>query len=350
MDYPFQITVGVPVFNVEAYVEKAILSALEQDFTLPYEVLVVDDCGTDKSMDIVNRIAENHKNGERIRIVSHGYNRGLGQVRNTIIDNAKGRYLFFLDSDDWMEEKALSALYDKAVESGADITVGGSKYTNDDGIMADYKVYPDMVVKHESAGISLLVDHGIRMRGEIWGKLLSMEFIHSHNIRCVNRIIEDGVPDFVSLVESKTICLVSDYVYNYYQNRQGSILAALQTEKIAERVLTWASIINTIRALVVNKYSNLPGIYDIYISKTRSCYRHMLLDPLNEELKSQINSAIKGCMSIVPSVKKIKMNNNRSMYLFLRHNDSLEAFSRFDRILTGLMHLKTRLKSVLRKS
>lgn len=350
MDYLFQITVGVPVFNVEAYIEKAILSALEQDFTLPYEVLVVDDCGTDNSMEIVNRIAATHKYGDRIRIVSHGHNRGLGQVRNTIIDNAKGRYLFFLDSDDWMEENALSALYDKAVDSGADITVGSSKYINDEGYMADYKAYPDLIVRHESAGISLLVDHEIRMRAEIWGKLLSMEFIHSHNIRCVNRIIEDGVPDFVSLVESKTICLVSDYVYNYYQNRKGSILTNPQTDKIAERVHTWASIINTIKALVVNKYSNLPGIYDIYISKTRSCYRHMLLDPLDDRLTSQLNSMVKGCMSIVPSVKKIKMNNNRSMYLFLRHNDSLEAFSRFDRILTGLMHLKTRLRSILRKS
>lgn len=60
MDYQYQVTVGIPVFNVEKYVEKALISALEQDFVLPYEILVVDDCGTDSSMDIVRHIVKTH--------------------------------------------------------------------------------------------------------------------------------------------------------------------------------------------------------------------------------------------------------------------------------------------------
>ena len=351
MDYPFQVTVGVPVYNVEEYVEKAILSALEQDFTLPYEVLVVDDCGTDNSMDIVNHIATTHRFGDRIRIISHKYNRGIGQARNTVFDNAKGRYLFFMDPDDWMERNSISSLYYKAVELGSEITIGSSKYTNDDGIMADYKAMPDLVIKHpSSAGISLLVDHGIAMRGEMWGKLMSMDFIHKHSIRCINRIIEDGIPDFVSLVESHSICLVSDNVYYYYSKRKGSILENLQAQNVMERCTAWANIINTIQALVVNRYNNVPGIYDFYLSKTRSCYRHLLLDPLDEEQTQLINSRVKGSMSIVSSVWKIKKSRNRMMYLFLRHDDSLEAFSRYDRYLTGFVHLLSRIKEILRKS
>lgn len=60
VDYQYQVTVGIPVFNVEKYVEKALISALEQDFVLPYEILVVDDCGTDSSMDIVRHIVKTH--------------------------------------------------------------------------------------------------------------------------------------------------------------------------------------------------------------------------------------------------------------------------------------------------
>ena len=224
-------------------------------------------------------------------------------------------------------------------------------YTNDDGIMADYKALPDLFIKHpSSAGISMLVDHGIAMRGEMWGKLMSMEFIHKHSIRCINRIIEDGVPDFVSLVESKSICLVSDNVYNYYSKRKGSILEVTQTQNLIERSSAWANVINTIQALVVNRYSTVPGIYDFYLSKTRSCYRHLLLDHLDDEQTQLINSRLKGCMSIVPSVWKIKKGRNRLMYLFLRHNDSLDAFSRYDRYLSGIVHLPSRLKRILRKS
>ena len=109
-NYIYQITIGVPVFNVERYVEKAILSALNQDFNLPYEVLIVDDCGSDRSMDIVHRIAKTHPHGDRIRIIAHENNMGLGEVRNTIIHNSAGRFLFYLDSDDYMEERALSLL------------------------------------------------------------------------------------------------------------------------------------------------------------------------------------------------------------------------------------------------
>lgn len=90
------ITIGIPVYNAEQYIEKAILSALNQSFSLPYEILVVDDGGTDDSMCIVRRLITQNSNGERIRIVEHNQNLGLGCARTTIIGNSYGKYLFFL--------------------------------------------------------------------------------------------------------------------------------------------------------------------------------------------------------------------------------------------------------------
>lgn len=346
VNYKYQITIGVPVFNVEPYVEKAILSALEQDFDLPYEVLIVDDCGSDRSLDIIHDIAKTHRHGNRIRIIANESNQGIGEVRNTIIHNSEGRFLFFLDPDDWMEERALSVLYNKAIETDADLTAGSSWYFNDDGIKAEYKEYPDIFINHDSAGVYLLDRENISIRGELWAKLWSIDFIKSHNIECRLRIVEDFIPDFISLVESSRICLVSDFVYNYYFMRSGSIMSATQTQRIKERCIAWVKNITAIKELVSNKYRNVDGIYDLYLTKCRHCYRNALSSPLDSGLIAEMNPFVKGSMSIIPSFKHIHKLNNKLMWLCLRKNDSLECYSKYERGLSIVSHIIYKLKRV----
>ena len=89
-----KITIAIPVYNVEKYVENSILSALNQTYD-DIEFLIIDDKGSDASMEIVKRIQSTHPRGNSIRIIDHGVNRGLATARNTAIDNAKGDFLFF---------------------------------------------------------------------------------------------------------------------------------------------------------------------------------------------------------------------------------------------------------------
>lgn len=346
VDYKYQVTIGIPVFNVEKYVEKAIISALEQDFLLPYEVLVVDDCGTDSSMDIIRHISETHRNGDRIRIIIHERNLGIGETRNTIFHDSEGRFLFFLDPDDWMEENALSVLYNKAVETGAEITIGGSWYFRDNGIRAEYRMYPDVFVNHRAAGVYLLSTMHIAIRGELWAKLWSMDFIKSHSLECFLRVVEDFIPDFRSLAESSSICLVADPVYNYLFMRNDSIMSSQQTQRIVERSIAWSNNINSIRALVADNYGDIPGIFDLYLTKLRHCYRHIITVPIDDVLASSINEQIRGCISIIPAAKFIQNRNNKLMYFFLRKDDSLENYARYERLLTRISHIVAKFKRV----
>lgn len=328
------VTIGIPVFNVEPYIEQSLLSALEQDFTLPYEILVVDDCGTDRSMDIVYRLASNHPNGARIRVISHRFNKGVAQARNTILNNASGKYLFFLDSDDWMEESTLTLLHTKAIETGADITAGSSWYTQDDGPRYPYKQYPDCTVVADNAGVYYYLKKSINIRGELWGKLWLIEFLKSNDCVFIYPFIEDYIPDFITLVESHVVCLLSDYVYNYRHNRPGSIMTSAQEQRVIEKIFCWASIINTMQALIINRYSNVPGIYDLYLSKLRNALREITL--LNKETTSFVNDRIKYSLSIIPSLYHIKKANNRLMYLLLRKDCSIERFIKYD---TAIVHI-----------
>ena len=109
-----KISVIIPVFNVEPFVRRCLLSAINQSFR-DIEIIVVDDCGSDKSIDIVRSF-----NDPRIRIVSNARNLGLLQARIAGVKVALGDYIIFLDSDDFLDLNALEKVYEKAIKSDFD--------------------------------------------------------------------------------------------------------------------------------------------------------------------------------------------------------------------------------------
>lgn len=109
MNYCPKFTVIIPVYNVAAYLAKCIDSVLKQEFK-QYEVILIDDGSTDESGTICDKFAEQDK---RI-VVIHQKNKGLSAARNIGIENAKGEYILFLDSDDyWHDSSALNIIYSR---------------------------------------------------------------------------------------------------------------------------------------------------------------------------------------------------------------------------------------------
>ena len=109
----------VPVYNVQKYIEKCISSILDQDYA-NYEIIIVDDGSTDKSAEIIDRIA----NLNRDKIVSiHQENKGLGGARNTGLEKATGKYVWFIDSDDTIAPYSLKHLDEFIQKQEVDILV-----------------------------------------------------------------------------------------------------------------------------------------------------------------------------------------------------------------------------------
>ena len=119
----YEVTLGIPVYNVEKYIRLTMDSALAQTFE-SIEFIVLDDCGTDDSIAIVREYQETHPRGKDIRIVRQPQNMGIGQGRNRIIDEAQGRYLYFMDADDEITPRAIELLYDNAQRYHAQIVYG----------------------------------------------------------------------------------------------------------------------------------------------------------------------------------------------------------------------------------
>ncbi len=118
---PGLISIIIPVYRVRLYIERCISSVLEQSYQ-NIEIIVVDDIGGDDSVELAEKMLCHSQIS--YYILHHDKNKGLSAARNTGVKQARGEYLFFLDSDDYLAVDALEKLYNEARESQADIVFG----------------------------------------------------------------------------------------------------------------------------------------------------------------------------------------------------------------------------------
>lgn len=135
------ISVLIPVYEVEEYLDRCVQSVLAQTYE-NFEVVMVDDGSKDRSAEIASRYAEEYEN---IRLVRSEH-AGVSHARNLLLENAKGEYVFFLDSDDFIDPETLQMLYDLAVKYDADITQGKMFRTQTDGYTANKLENPDIYI------------------------------------------------------------------------------------------------------------------------------------------------------------------------------------------------------------
>lgn len=217
-----QISVGMPVWGVEKYIRRCLLSILDQEFD-DMEVLVVNDCTPDKSINIAKEVAASHPKGDIIRIIEQPQNMGCWAARNRILDEAKGKYILLIDSDDYFSEGAIPALYKEAERTGAEITYGSISVVNEKG-----EPIPNSGVQGISQKDFVLIGkdklasyandniHELKLHNFIWNNLIRSDFINKHQLKFRNTKFWDDVlfnADMQPLVESA--CFLSRVTYNY---------------------------------------------------------------------------------------------------------------------------------------
>ena len=128
------ISVLVPVYKVEKFIERCAISLFNQTIQKGVEYIFVDDCTPDKSIEILNSVIDKYPNRKnQVKVIRHEENFGLMWARKTGYVNAKGKYIFFCDSDDFLPIDALEILYKEIINSKADIIIGDYKFLNSYG-------------------------------------------------------------------------------------------------------------------------------------------------------------------------------------------------------------------------
>lgn len=117
------VSILVPVYGVEKYIERCAVSLLEQTYR-NLEIIFIDDCGKDNSIGILKDVIERYpKRKSFVKIIRHDHNRGLAAARNTAVAAANGDFVMHVDSDDWVEKDIVEKCVDRQQATGADLVM-----------------------------------------------------------------------------------------------------------------------------------------------------------------------------------------------------------------------------------
>lgn len=218
----YEVTIGIPVYNVEKYICLAMDSALAQTFE-SIEFLICDDCGTDGSMDIIRDYQQIHPRGRDIRIVRQPQNMGIGEARNRIVNEAQGRYLFFLDGDDTITSNAIQLLYDAALSYNAQVVYGSHRRIEFFGGKETETLYQYSAMqfseKDEFASWVYRCYDGIQ--ATTWNILIDLAFLRSCNLHFEPiSYWEDFAFMMLFPVYVSRAVLLPDITYTYYCNNR----------------------------------------------------------------------------------------------------------------------------------
>ncbi|WP_221076817.1 glycosyltransferase family 2 protein [Agarivorans aestuarii] len=194
------VSVVVPVFNTEQYLWEC-LTSLENQQLSSLEVIVVIDASPDKAYQLATRFAQQSRLA--IRIVKLDKNVGLAQARNIGMSHAKGQYLGFLDSDDYVDENMYQHLFNEACQQQADwVSCGFSKFS--------------------AHGVECYAHQNISENTSVCNKLFRREFIFEHQIVFPQgELFEDEIFSYMAELFADTVVHIEQAYYFYRHNSQG---------------------------------------------------------------------------------------------------------------------------------
>ena len=213
-----KISVIVPVFNCERYIEKCIYSILEQTFE-DIEIICVDDCSTDSSFDILKKIK---RLDDRIVLAHHDKNKGLGGARNTGIMLSNSKYIASVDADDYIEKNMLDVLYRSIKENNSCISVCGYKRVSEDGVILDKKIFKNKIISSDD----LTFDIFNTSNPAFWNKLWKKELFVSNNIFFPEKVFYQDLATTPRIYANiKNISFIEECPYYYLVRRTSATMS-----------------------------------------------------------------------------------------------------------------------------
>lgn len=229
-----KLSIIIPVYNVEHYIRKCLESCLKQNLSNEeYEIIVVNDGTLDASIELVHEV---QKGATNIRIINRE-NGGLSAARNTGLKEAIGEYVWFIDSDDWIEPYVLKKLLDRAYNDKLDVLCFNLQLAFQDGRTNKRHVVFEKYGKVYK-GSSFIGT--VRMPPAAWAAIYRRVFLVQNNLFFYEGIIHED-QEFTprAYYKAERIAYVDDIVYNYNQ-REGGIMKSKQNVKRCKDLLTVA--------------------------------------------------------------------------------------------------------------
>lgn len=261
------LSIVVPVYNVEKYLDKCLQSIADQTLDpAKFEVIMVDDKSTDNSLKICKRFCKRYKN---FKIIELPYNTpgGAGIPSNIGISNARGKYLGFVDSDDYIEVDMFEKLLIKGLETDSDLVICGFKlfYQKENKFKNSYDMKSWRFfcnAYNENASFVEIQKRALLISPVPWRKLYKLDFLKRNNIKYPEGdfFYEDNVLHWISIVKSNSIAIFDVPLVVHRMGRDGQTMSL-----DPKRLLVFSTHADTIKNFLNSTYNYEKFKYE-YIS------------------------------------------------------------------------------------
>ena len=270
------ISIIVPIYNVSKYLDRCMESLLKQTYT-NIEIIMVDDGSPD---DCGNKCDCFAKKDDRIKVI-HKKNAGLGMARNSGLDIAKGKYVAFIDSDDYVDIAMMEKLYHRLQESEADTSF--CRYYNvsakGENVLAEetYKkdIYQGEEIKDLLLGmIGSLPDKpgDVEIGMSVWKGLYSLELINEYNIRFPSEreYISEDIIFHIDYLQQAHKVVIEDSANYYYCDNGGSLTKSYKASRFAmEKILFEKEKVELNKIFHSKEYEQ--RLYKSFLGRIRRC-------------------------------------------------------------------------------
>lgn len=319
-----KVSVILPVYGVAQYIEKCTQSLLDQTLE-NMEFVFVDDYGPDNSIELVRKMIENHPRKEQFVFLKPEHNLGAGMARNFAIPQAKGEYIAFVDSDDWVEPVMFEELYNEANRmNGVDICCCQAFKDYSDGksseILKNPFIEPGEITYEKR---SVFLQNYVSL---FWTFIYRREFLEKYGIRYPeDRSADDSFFVTSSILLAHTASQV-DKPFYHYLIRPGSICTTKDSTKYHKRLSTFRKLMRFVKEKgVYEEYKN--EVDFIYIKKG---YLSSVFNYVSNSLEPQretIDEIYKELVSQVPDFSQNKFYRRKIslkiLVWLLRHMPNL---------------------------
>lgn len=317
-----RVSIVIPVYNVFNYLDACLLSIVHQSFN-DFEVILVDDGSLDGSGRLCDDWASRDS---RIRVI-HQINQGLSAARNTGLVNARGEWVLFVDSDDWVHSDLISKCLSVANHDYSDVVSFRFTISSNNEINFHYPDFPSRCVVDDEGAIHFLLAGKIDSYS--WSLFVKRKlYIENGILFPTGRVMEDVATTYMLLSNARSVSFIEDELY-FYRMREGSILHSC--------TIHWAydfiAAVDGYIPYLCGRYPEFSkDVYHLAAKQLFNClsesaffdgkYDKTQIRELRLELASRIRSYLRQCnvfqFSATDTLKSILINMHLiNMYLYL---------------------------------
>ena len=240
------LSIVIPVYNVEEYIEKCIISCVNQDVSLDqYEIIIVNDGSPDESLKICEKLEKEFTN---IKIITQK-NKGLSGARNTGLKNSIGEYVWFVDSDDWIAKNSLKSIYKAIYSYKSDVYWLGHDVVLNNKVI---DVFTPNKLESPIVGEDFFVNH-LANTFYIWKFIYKREFLLKNDLTFYEGILYEDLEFTPRALYLSKSCFTLPHIYYHYLMREGSIVNNVKLKNLEDRFFICNRIYNNIHSLNVSK-------------------------------------------------------------------------------------------------